>query len=291
MPESFPAASLFSRAESWAASLWDVARDRWSDREGQDRNYRIHVVHPPVRSILRESFPENGIRLLDLGCGDGSFLDDPENRALLQNGAYLGVDISPELIRQASERYSGSVYSFQKGDLSDPETAKQLLNGKRSWNSLLSVFVIQEVPDVGAFLANIARITVPGSLAIVVTVHPEFALRLRETGAMNVECCFDEYKDNPNWQWAGQYPIVDDFKMPFYLPYFHRSIDEYQMLFRRAGFSIREMRGIPDAEGLADLYKKRISPFIPFDTNCYWPRIGEGPSALIITAEREADHG
>jgi 2-polyprenyl-3-methyl-5-hydroxy-6-metoxy-1,4-benzoquinol methylase len=86
-----PSSSRLSRAESWAASLWETARGRWSGREDQDRNFRLHVVHPAVRSVLRKHFPEGGVRVLDLGCGDGALLADPENRELLRSGSYLGT--------------------------------------------------------------------------------------------------------------------------------------------------------------------------------------------------------
>ena len=291
MPESLSISSLLTRAETWAASLWDAARGRWSGREDQDRNYRLHVVHPSMRAVLRENFPEGGIRALDLGCGDGSFLDDPGNRALLRGGSYLGVDISPELIGQAEASYGDPGFAFREGDLSDPETAAHILRGGRTWNNLFSVFVIQEVPDIDAFLSNLAGVAAPGSLAVVVTVHPEFALWLRETGVMEEADGLDGYGRNVSWNWAGRYPIVDDHRAPFHLPYFHRSEEDYRDAFHRAGFRIREMRGIPEADDLVTLREKKISPFFSFLTNCYWPRIAEGPSALIITASREDRHG
>jgi hypothetical protein len=37
--------------------------------------------------------------------------------------------------------------------------------------------------------------------------------------------------------------------------------------------------------------ERGISPFVQFETNLYWPRIAEEPSALVITAVKEAIHG
>jgi hypothetical protein len=77
---------------------------------------------------------------------------------------------------------------------------------------------------------------------------------------------------------------VDDPREPFFLPYFHRTEEDYRDTFLRAGFAVREMRGIPGPETRGMLRERGISPFIPFETNRYWPLIAEEPSALLIIA-------
>jgi hypothetical protein len=90
------------------------------------------------------------------------------------------------------------------------------------------------------------------------------------------------------WRWAGRYPIVDEPREPFYLPYFHRTVNDYRMAFQLAGFSVLNISEIPEAGDRILLKEKGISPFIPFETNRYWPRIAEEPSALLIVAVKEA---
>lgn len=265
----------------WAASLWDDAASRWTEREGQDRNYRLHVVHPAIRKILRERFPDGGIRLLDLGCGDGSFLDDAENAALLRDGAYYGVDVSPELVGRAEEKHHGPGRTFGIADLAAPGDGL-LPGGENAWNCALSVFVVQEMPDLTVFFERLWRIAAPGTCVIVVTVHSAFGGWLRDAGRMP-EAGLDPGED---WRWAGRYPIVDEPREPFYLPYFHRTEEDYRAAFERAGFRIRDVRGIPDGDERARLRAEGISPFIPFETNAYWPRMAEGPSGMLILAER-----
>ncbi len=287
-----PTSSYLSRAESWAASLWDASRSRWPEREGQDRNYRLHVVHPAVRDVLRRHFPEGNIHLLDLGCGDGAFLDDPENRHLLLGGVYLGVDISEELAATARNRHRDTWVSFISGNLTDRATANRILRTGAGWNCALSVFMIQELPNLDSFLATLGAVMQPGGIAVAVTVHPDFASWLRDAGHMPVAEELEEGVPGgmANWRWAGYYPIVDEPREPFHLPYFHREENEYIESFRRAGFSVREMRGIPPAADLIRLREQGVSPFVPFPTNVYWPRMAEGPSALMIVAERRCNH-
>jgi len=279
--------SLLDQAESWAASLWEAARDRWPEREGQDCNYRLHVVHPTVRSVLRKYLPERGFSVLDLGCGDGAFLDDPENRAMIGNdGSYLGVDVSTELIGRACTRHGGDRVRFLEGNLGDSSTADRISGTGIVWDAALSVFVVQEMPDAGQFFALLGRILPAGGLAVTVTVHPSFGEWLRNEGRMETadRLAFSRPEAPELYRWAGRYPIVDDPREPFFLPYFHRTEEDYRDTFLRAGFAVREMRGIPGPETRGMLRERGISPFIPFETNRYWPRIAEEPSALLLIA-------
>ncbi|MHB9028309.1 MAG: class I SAM-dependent methyltransferase [Candidatus Latescibacterota bacterium] len=288
-----PTSSLLDRAESWAAALWEASRGRWPEREGQDRNYRAHVVHPAIRAAFREYCPARNFRLLDLGCGDGAFLDDPANRELLRSGEYLGVDVSGELVGKASEKHHGPGCRFTVGNLADRETVGRLSAAGGPRDCALTVFVIQEMPDLGSFLGNLSGIMKPGAIALMVTVHPDFAEWLRDSGAMPLadELAGTGEGDGFRWRWAGRYPIVDEPREPFYLPYFHRSESDYRDAFGEAGFAVREVREIPLANELTRLRAQGISPFLPFETNVYWPRIAEGPSGMILIAQKEEDHG
>lgn len=274
----------------WTASLWITASKRWSLREGQDRNYRMHVVHPALRSVLRERVPPRGLHILDLGCGDGSFLDDTENKKLIADGgSYFGVDASYELVDAASARHRKANIRFHMCDINDLETEIRIIHLRTKWDATLAVFVLQEMPDIEPFFYLIGRVVPPGGLVITITVHPSFGDWLRETGRMETadEFARDGAAEPELWRWAGFYPIVDEPHEPFYLPYFHRTVDDYRMAFQRAGFSVLNICEIPDSDDRILLKEKGISPFIPFETNRYWPRIVDEPSALLIVAVKE----
>jgi SAM-dependent methyltransferase len=281
--------NLLRKAETWASSLWETALDRWPERIGQDKNYRLHVVHPALYELLIERF-QRGINILDLGCGDCSLLDDNRFSGLIRpDGSYLGIDISGELIDKASDRHREKGIRFLRGDLADKTLPQRITEICRSLDVILSVFVIQEVPDLDTFLENLVHIASPGSLVIVVTVHPLFAEWLFEEGRMRIENSLQPcFESEASWRWAGYYPIVDEPLEPFNLPYFHRSREDYRDAFARAGLKILDIRDIPDREGdLPRLRELSVSPFSLFETNLYWPRIAEEPSALMIAAVKE----
>lgn len=279
--------SIYTRARAWASSLWDASAPRWTGREGQDRNFRTHVVHPALRDVLLKRFPGGGISLVDLGCGDGAFLDDPENGELLgSEGVYCGVDVSERLLATARARHPEAGAVFVHGDLSDPDTAERILRIGVTWDAALSVFVVQEMPEPVPLLDTLGRILAPGGVALVLTVLPSFGDWLKENGHMPVEN--DLVPDNEEfprpWRWAGRYPIVDEPREPFHLPYFHRTVDDYRVAFLDAGFQNIEMREVPDGHVRKALNARGISPFSPSETNVYWPRMIESPSALLIVA-------
>ena len=279
------------KAESWAATLWNEALPRWSGRSGQDKNYRKHVVHPAILSLLRKNFPEGGIRILELGCGDGVFLDDTGLKALICNGgSYSGIDISSKLIEEARLKHIAENIAFLRGSLADTALFDRIVSHNESWNSVLSIFTIQEIPDIESMMENLLRILPERVLTVFVTVHPDFGEWLMHEGRMRkeVELTGGIEQGELQWRWAGYYPIVDEPLEAFYLPYFHRSLEDYRSIFAGYGFFTQDIVELPEKKHeLPQLVKRGVSPFTPFETNLYWPRIGEAPSSIVFLARKE----
>ena len=283
--------TLILKAESWASSLWSDALPRWSGRSGQDKNYRKHVVHPAILSLLRKNFPEGEIRILELGCGDGVFLDDTGLKALIDNGgSYSGIDISSKLVEEARLKHTAENIVFLRVSMADTALFDRIVSQNESWNCILSVFAIQEVPDIESMMENLLRILPEGVLTVFVTVHPDFGEWLMQEGRMRKEeeLASGIEQEELQWRWAGYYPIVDEPLEAFYLPYFHRNLEDYRSIFARYGFFTQDIVELPEKKHeLPQLVKRGISPFTPFETNLYWPRIGEVPSSIVFLARKE----
>jgi SAM-dependent methyltransferase len=277
-------------AGDWVNSVWSEAVLRWSTREGQDISYREHVIYPALDKILNLRFRSGGLRILDLGCGDGIFLENPGSMKLLTGErAYLGVDVSGELLASAEKRHSADSIDFLEGDLSDRGLADRINETGIDWNCALSVFAIQEIPDIDPVIRNISRSIRSGAYVVLVTVHPDFAEWLRDAGKMCVEDKILGGDDSgaPLFRWAGYYPIVDEPNESFYLPYFHRTIEDYENIMIEHGILPSEIMTLPAGDDLAELAGLGISPFAQFEYNDYWPKICEQPSSLAIIARKE----
>ncbi|MBN1293629.1 MAG: class I SAM-dependent methyltransferase [Candidatus Latescibacteria bacterium] len=288
---------IIKKAEVWAAGLWEKAQSRWTVRLGQDKNYRSYVIHPALLSIINKLYKDEPVNVLDLGCGDGIFLEEKANREILnKNGTYLGVDISEQSIKQAQSLHNNPNVNFIQGNLTDPGLPKLIEEKGKVWNCIISVFTIQEIPDLNSFLKNLGAIVQDGSYALIVTVHPEFAEWLKENGRMRVENDLN-YPVGANsagidlsfWHWAGQYPIVDEPLKSFYLPYFHRTVEEYSDAFERTDFYVEQEIELPDRKkDLPRLVNEKISPYTQFESNLYWPRIAESYSSLVFVLRKES---
>jgi 2-polyprenyl-3-methyl-5-hydroxy-6-metoxy-1,4-benzoquinol methylase len=274
-----------SDAKSWVQSLWDTASLRWTGRAGQDRNYRSRVIHPFISAYVRDHVSPESQRILDLGCGDGALLDYERLPGSDGKGIRcLGVDRSETLMESVRNNHLADNVSFLKMNLTDPNLIPAVRARGSDWNPVLSIFVIQEIPDIAAFFRNLGDLLAPESFAILVTVHPDFAEWLREQGSLPVVTICPK-PGRESWRWAGCYPIVDEPFEPFYLPHFQRTIDDYQNHMESAGLRLEQVFELPDAQ--VDIPRFRtegFSPFGPFPTNVYWPRMAEKPSscALIV---------
>ena len=278
-------------ALDWAETLWGAVGSRWCRREGQDRNYRREVTDPAIREITAGLVGDHGVQVLDLGCGDGVLLEGYVGDSLIADGgSYLGIDRSEESIAAARCRHAGDGVSFLEGDLCDAGLPGSVAVFGGNWDIVISVFVFQEIPDLAAVLDNVVRMTGPGTPCVFFMVEPSFADWLVYSGHMTVAAddAGDRSPGRGRWRWRAPYPIVDEPDEPFYLPYFHRTGEDYAALLAQAGFKVERFVPFPDLKtGLPRLRAEKVSPFLPFSGNLYWPRIGEIPSSLAIVARTE----
>jgi hypothetical protein len=151
--------------------------------------------------------------------------------------------------------------------------------------------VIQEIPDCGMFFNEVSTLLGSEGRAIIVTVHPLFAEWLKESRRFDTVFLPPAREKHADWRWAAPYPIVDEPLETFYLPYFHRSIEDYISIASSSGLSVEEIHEIPDKDNRLDLVSKGISPFKDFKQNLYWPGIADTPSSLILVLRREQNNG
>jgi ubiquinone/menaquinone biosynthesis C-methylase UbiE len=118
------------------------------------RNYHFHVRRNRVLELL----PEKLGRVLDVGCGPGVMTEI----VLERGGVFDGVDLSPEMVREASEKFghlpnvSFGVGNIEKIDARD-ETYDQLI--------CMAVIEYLKTPD--RAMSEMARVLKPGGIAII----------------------------------------------------------------------------------------------------------------------------
>ena len=176
---------------STTASADEIARfaaiaDEWWDATGKFKP--LHKLNPVrvqfVRDCLATHFdrdpiaasPLAGISLLDVGCG-GGLMSEPLYRLGAELTSIDAGNVTIEVARNHAERMGLDIAYRQAAP---EELAQQGL----SFDTVMSLEVIEHVSDVDAFLAAIASLVKPGGALVMGTLNRTLkSLALAKIGA------------------------------------------------------------------------------------------------------------
>lgn len=143
-----------TRQESWGA----VADEYGDSFVHAPDSYHVKVLLP---NVLRALAPAKGMRVLEIGCGDGFF-----THAFAECGAQVtGVDIAPEMIERAKKR-DGNAAEFQAA------SADTLPCKNESFEAVVCVLALQNMDKYAQVMSEASRVLVPGGRFLVVLNHP-----------------------------------------------------------------------------------------------------------------------
>jgi len=287
--------NIMEMAKKWASMEWQKVSAIWIDRAGQDFTYRKYVIEPNLSKIIPTLNLRHSSSIVEIGCGDGShllFWRRKLNDLGLESVHVFGVDLLDSLIIKA--RVNAKDFkniTFAVADAADFDTAKLIHDAIGKPDVIVSMFLMQDIPDLEGVLSMVNSCLENGGQYISVIVNPDFACTLVDAGVVTryrgeelpPECISDS--GIVQWRYAGYYPIVQTDKPPFYLPYFHRSIADYHKAFLNSGFNMaRKMLNMPGSRTRKMLQEDMIDPFCKNPFNVYWPYIINEPSSVLIHA-------
>ena len=134
--------------------FWDTQSSRYD--EDPDHGLRDPAARQAWRAHLTQWLPEPAT-VLDLGCGTGSL----SLLALEAGHRVLGVDLSPAMVAEATEKCAGLDATFTVGDAADPPVAGPV-------DAVLARHLLWTLPDPHAALRRWLGLLRPGGRLVLI---------------------------------------------------------------------------------------------------------------------------
>src|SRR5262245_10894691 len=153
--------------EREAARHWESNAQAWTElaRQGYD-SYRDLISSPAFFELLPAV---EGLRALDLGCGEGA-----NTRALANRGANVyAIDVSPTFIRHASTFPNSHPIRYSIG------CGQQLPFASGAFDFSAAFMSLMDIPRPDLALREVARVLKPGGFFQFSITHPCFMTPVR----------------------------------------------------------------------------------------------------------------
>jgi SAM-dependent methyltransferase len=194
-------------------------------------------------AFVGEVGPLAGLRILDLGCGDGTFAGTCSRGGC---SSYIGVDSSTEMLRRATELAGGPAVKFVQDSIEGYDPATQ------AFDLVTSRMALHYVEDLAPVLSAIRRALMPGGRFVASVVHPVITSGNEvPDGPRQTQVVDNYFAPGPRGRlWFGR-PVV----------WHHRTIEQYLTLIEDAGLSLTRLRECEPVESLfagdQDEYERR----------------------------------
>lgn len=157
---------------------WEIVSDWYSEALNSEKWYfHKNIILPKSLKLLKLKSEDS---LLDLGCGDGIL------SGVIPNGVdYLGVDISPSLIREGMKNSQEDMVSAQKSDPTFTPSSKQFVVGdiskklflkRRDFSHAAIILALQNVERLFNVFANANYYLKKEGKFLLVLNHPYFRI-------------------------------------------------------------------------------------------------------------------
>jgi SAM-dependent methyltransferase len=218
-----------SLSEAWEREARNWIR--WARTPGHDSYWRFH------RDQFLELLPPPGHLTVDVGCGEGRLPRDLK----LRGHRVIGVDASPTLIEAARK-------ADPEGDYRCADAAALPL-GDGCCDLAIAFMLLHDVDDLGATVAELARILAPGGVLAMAIVHP-----LNSAGEFTDESATSPFVIRGAYLADAPYSDVEarnGLTMTFHSR--HRPLEAYSRALEAAALLIEAIREHPVPAAVATL--------------------------------------
>lgn len=144
---------------------WEPVSKWYNNIVGSEGHYyHQNIIIPKLMSLLNFS-KDKSHSLLDLACGQGVMANK-----IPQDMDYLGIDISPSLIKEAKSKDKNRKHGYLVADVSKP------LKLDKKYSHGIIVLALQNIEDVPGVLKNARGHMLDGGRLAIVLNHPCFRI-------------------------------------------------------------------------------------------------------------------
>lgn len=210
---------------------WNQFAKGYHKSVGEEGNfYHQKVIMPKVLRLLGLRRSSN---LLDLACGQGVL-----SRNIPEIARYVGIDIAPDLIKEAIKINKRQYHSFYVADASKPLQIKD-----RSFSHATCILAVQNIEDLIGLVKNAAYFLKPGGKFVIVMNHPYFRIPKLTSWHINEE---EMIQSRLVDAYMSQLEIPIDMtpgskRDKTYTVSFHRPLAYYTDVLMKAGFYIEKL--------------------------------------------------
>lgn len=155
-----------------ASALTPEQARRIYDRIGRWQDTQAFYEHRATDELIRLARLGEAHAVLELGCGTGGFAARLLAEALPADARYLGIDVSPVMVRLATERLRPWT---ERAEVRQSDGSLQLPADAGTVDRVVSTYVLDLLSpaDTHAFLAEARRVLAPGGLVCLTSLSAE----------------------------------------------------------------------------------------------------------------------
>jgi len=245
---------------------WNAMADLYDAYAGtRDDFYRTEVMGPGLLSACGDV---RGLKVLDLGCGQGYF-----SRLLAQRKAnVVGIDLSERQIAHARRREHASPLGIEYLVLDAAHADDRWSPG--TFDMVVSCIALQDMSDAGRVLRSAATLLKPKGRAVFLVEHPTDTAAYREWErdelGVKIALRIDRYFETGPRVGSWLVPDPGGERRAFSFPTWSRTLEEWSTLFSGADFLIARLYEPRPTKAQVERYPElddcfRIPYFLIFD--------------------------
>jgi SAM-dependent methyltransferase len=217
------------------SEAWDIAAEAWDDFVESGKDYYRTEVHGPA--LLRACGDVQGLRVLDLGCGQGWF-----SRQLAHAGArVVGVELSENQLANARRQEEGNPLGIEYRLLDAAEIGSHFPGGG-SFDLVTGCMSINDMEEASNALSGAYQVVRPGGRLVFSVPHPLTDPPVRgwerDDQGNKVALRVDRYFETGPWMVDWN---MSRLKYGWRSPQWKRTFGEWSELLDDAGFVIKRI--------------------------------------------------